>query len=76
MTPLFTGKMYATLNQQVQLPLASGYEAESHAKITRQMTCDDDRCEDDRDYDKESGKGYKSVRVCPQNSDASWDVEN
>ena len=27
-------------------------------------------------YDKESGKGYKSVRVCPQNSDASWDVEN
>ena len=25
--------------------------------------------------DKESGKGYKSVRVCPQNSDASWDVE-
>ena len=26
-------------------------------------------------YDKESGKGYKSVRVCPQNSDASWDVK-
>ena len=31
------------------------------------MACDDDRCEDDKDYDEESGKGYKSVRVCPQN---------
>ena len=30
------------------------------------MACDDDRCEDDRDYDKESGKGYKSVWVCPK----------
>ena len=27
-------------------------------------------------YDKESGVGYKSVPVCPQNSDTSWDVEN
>ena len=27
-------------------------------------------------YDKESEKGYTSVTRCPQNSDASWDVEN
>ena len=27
-------------------------------------------------YGKESGEGYKSVSLCPQNSDASWDVEN